>query len=571
MIGLGLSLWQRGGSTGIDTTPTGTLLVDFTQQPITATGVTYGASGQQVTNDGAFGNYTVTREVINHDSSLFGGSSVNTITLTADGWSMSNAGSNAPTAAKDFRPSITFSPPVDFTNVKSLTFEWGFPQKAVDFSQGAYVGMRPMIYRGAAYYRAAISMMTFVGVQKSEKMATVVPFDLAALTATGWTTSGTPADSLVDKIQPRLDVIYNATGGTEVVLRRIWANRKQAKALVCFSFDDGLPEHLTIAAPMLQAAGGKGSAAIISSVMNGVDPAFMRSTDVSALYNSYGWAIHNHMVSSSQTLEAALTYSGYTAGSPNRVTFTCSSTITTAMVDVATTPTVEIRNTWGPEYAGTHNVLSIGSGTFDIEVTGQSQATILGATQPNFRMDWPGETRSQRVTNQVVPCTTALEAVLGTNFRGRSVFVVPQGDYDTAVIQQLRDDGGFAGARSTDRYYSMIGSQTADATAPYLKTSTTTVSGTQYDVGWFDKWRICVISLDSVQYAHIARYTAIIDEAVAKGYFLCFLTHNIAPGVSPTGLTTSQEVLQSLVDTCAAYKAAGTLSFVTLDEIVAAT
>ena len=559
----------RGGASAINVTPTGTLLVDFTVQPITATAVTYGGpgSGATVINDGAFGSYSVTRNIINHDTSLFAGVGTNTITLTADGWSMSNSGSNAPTAEKDFRPAVQFSTPLDFTGVESLTFEWGFPQKAVDFSQGLYVGLKPRILQGSAYYYSTYSMMTNQVIQKSQKMTTVVPFDDVGYAAAGWSLSGTPNAAAITELQPRINVVYNANGGTEVVLRRIWANRKQAKALACFCFDDGLKDHINTVAPMLQAAGGKGSAAIISNVMASPGVNDMSAANVRSLYNDYGWSIHNHMVTSSQTLEAAINYSTYTAGSPNRVTFTCNTSITTAMVDVATTPTVEIRNTWGPEYAGTHNVLSIGSGTFDIEVTGPTQVTSSSQTQPKYRMDWPGETRTQRVTNQVEPCTAALEAELGANWRGRTVFVVPQGDYDPAVIPELQA-AGFTGARGTGAYYSGIGSQTADSP---LKTTTTTVSGTQYSVGWFDKWALCVVGLDSVAYSNIAKYTALIDEAVAKGYYICFLSHFVKSGVSPVGLTTSQEVLQDLVTLCGSYKTAGQLEFVTLDEIVAAT
>lgn len=97
------------------------------------------------------------------------------------------------------------------------------------------------------------------------------------------------------------------------------------------------------------------------------------------------------------------------------------------------------------------------------------------------------------------------------------------------------------------------------------------MSGTQYSVGWFDKWALCVVGLDSVAYSNIAKYTALIDEAVAKGYYICFLSHFVKSGVSPVGLTTSQEVLQDLVTLCGSYKTAGQLEFVTLDEIVAAT
>lgn len=553
----------RGGASAINVTPTGTLLVDFTVQPITATGVTYGASGQTVTNDGAFGNYTVTREIIAHDSALTG----NATAKVDDGWSFTNTASSVPTSAKDFRPSVTFSPALDFTDVESLTFEWGFPQKSADFSQGLYVGIRPRLYQGANYFYTTNSMMTFAVVQKSEKMTTVVPFDDTAYAANGWSLSGTPNAALIDKIQPRLDVIYNATGGTEVVLRRIWANRRQAKALVCFTFDDGSADHYTMAAPILQAAGGMGCEAVIADRID-VTPTYMTAAQIRSLHDDYGWAIHNHMVSNDEQLEVGLTYTGYTAGTPNRVTFTCLAAATTAMVDVATTPTVEIRNTWGPEYAGTHNVLSIGSGTFDIEVAGQSQVTISGLNQPGFRMDWPGETRSQRVTNQVLPCNTAIAAAVGkSNWRGKSVFVVPGGNYDPAIIPEL-EAAGFSGARGTGKYYSAIGSQTA--VSP-LKTATTTVSGTQYAVGWFDKWAIGVVDLGGVQYADIAKYTALIDEAVAKGYFLAFMIHTINDTPTPSGGATSKQVLQSLADTCAAYKATGQLQFVTLDQIVAAT
>ena len=117
-------------------------------------------------------------------------------------------------------------------------------------------------------------------------------------------------------------------------------------------------------------------------------------------------------------------------------------------------------------------------------------------------------------------------------------------------------------------YVSVIGAQTASAP---LKTSTTTVAGTPYSLGWFDKWDMGVVDLGGVAFANIAQYTALIDEAVAKGYFIAFLIHSIQDSLTPTGGATSKQVLESLVNTTGAYQASGQAKFVTLDEIVAAT
>lgn len=570
-IGIGISPGLNGAGGGVDVTATGTLLVDFTVQPITATAVTYGASGQMVTNDGAFGNYTATANVIAHDSALTGA----TTTKISDGWRFTNTASTAPGSAKDFRPAITFSPALDFTNVESLVFEWGFPV-AADTCQGLCVGLRPRVMDSTAYYYPTYSIFTQQDVHKSEKLMTRIP--CGALASSGWLSSGVPNWNHVTQIQPRIDVIYT-NGGTEVVLRRIWVNRKQSRAKVAFTFDDSLKNTLTTAVPILSAVGAKGGMSAISSLSNtadpdySYDPRFLTEAEVQELYATHGWSIYNHMRTSSRVLAAAITFNSYIAGSPNVVRFTATAAVISALNTwfttggkVLGTDTVTIRGGWGPEYTGAHvvNAINTSSNYFDVQ-SGPGYLTnplALG----RFRMDYPPESQEDRVANEIVPCATYLESILGAGWRGAGIFVVPQGDYDPSYIPELQA-AGFVGARSTSRYYT--GSPTQTAVAP-LKTTTSTVSGTPCAVGWFDQWNICVVGLDGVAYANVNDYKALIDDAVAHGHFVCFLSHNVVAGTTPNGLTTSSELLTDLANYCKTHKDAGGLEFVTLEQIVEA-
>jgi hypothetical protein len=315
--GGGPDQWQLSSGGGIDLTTTGTLLVDFTVQPITATAVTYGGpgSGATVINDGAFGSYSVTRNIIAHDSSLTGA----TVTKVTDGWQLTNTASTVPGSAKDFRPAVQFSKDMDFSNVASLTFEWGFPVAAdPDLNQGVGVGLRPRIMDGATFFWPQ-PMVTYQAIPKSEKMLT--RFNCGALGASGWTLQGgTPLWSGITELQARMDVVYT-NGGTKLVLRRIWANLKQGKAKIAFNFDDLLTTHYTNALPVLDAVGAKGGLAASTTSIDTSDPAysynpsvFMTEAQMLDLYTTYGWSIYPHMRSHDPALALGLTFVSYTAG-----------------------------------------------------------------------------------------------------------------------------------------------------------------------------------------------------------------------------------------------------------------
>lgn len=578
-IGIGISPGLNGAGGGVDVTATGTLLVDFTVQPITATAVTYGASGQTVTNDGAFGNYTATANVIAHDSALTGA----TTTKISDGWQFTNTASTAPGSAKDFRPAITFSPALDFTNVESLVFEWGFPV-ASDDCQGLSVGIRPRVMDGAGYFYPTNTMLTFQTISKSEKMMTRV--NCGALSAGGWLSSGTPSWGNITQIQPRLDVVFT-NGGTEVVLRRIWVNRKQAKAKIAFNFDDLLTQHYTNAAPIMSAAGAKVGLAATTATVDPSDPdwvsnpTFMTEAQLLELYQSYGWSVYPHMRSHSPALAAGLTFVSYTAGSPNLTRFSVADQKLIDALNLEFTPvgsggggkvvgtdTVTIRGGWGPEYTGAHVVHNIDTVNkrFDVRMGATAPYQTAAASLTGFRMDWPNSTRAALMAAEIDPCVAYLDSLLGAGYRGSSVFVVPKGDYDPSYVADLQAYG-FKGARSTNFYATAVPTQTAAAP---LKTSTSTQSGTPCAVGWFDQWDIRVIVLDGVAYANVANYTAIIDDAVAHGHFVCFLSHYVTAGVTPAANTTSSEVLTDLVAYCKTKVDAGTAQWVTLEEMVEA-
>ncbi len=595
MIGLGLNIWTRGGAGGIDTTPTGTLLVDFTVQPITATAVTYGGpgSGATVINDGAFGSYSVTRNVISHDSALFGGTGgVTTITLTADGWFMDSTTATVPSAAKDLRPSVYLTPTggtpgtdgIDFSNVASLTYEWGFPVAATpDLNQGVGVGLRPRMMDGTAYFRPE-SMMTYQAVPKSARMLT--RFNCGALGASGWTLqSGTPLWNGITEIQARLDVVYT-NGGTEVVLRRIWANLKQGKAKIAFNFDDLLTDHYTNALPVLDAVGAKGGLAASTTSIDTSDPnysynpsVFMTEAQMLDLYTTYGWSVYPHMRSHDPALALGLKFVSYTPGTPNLTRYSVSTQRAIDDLSAAITAggglgvhTVAIRGAWGPEYNGTHvvNAIDTVGKTFDVVMGATAPAVTVAASLGPIRMDWPNVTREALMVAELDPCIDYLETTLGAGFRGRNIFTVPRGDYDPSYVTDL-ESRGFVAARSTAAYVTATAaSQTASGSSPFYKTSTTTVSGTICIPGWFDQWDIRVVALDGLAYSRVAEVLAIIDDAVAHGQFICFLSHYVTAGATPSSNTTSLEVLTDVANYCGALKDSGDLQFVTLEEVVAA-
>jgi hypothetical protein len=575
-----------GGASAIDLTTTGTLLVDFTRQPITATAVTYGGpgSGATVINDGAFGSYSVTRNVINHETQLFGGSSVSTITLTADGWEMVNSGSTTPTVAREFRPAVNFSKDMDFTNVASLTYEWGFPVAgAPDLNQGVGVGTRPYVMDGSAFFWPG-NMITVQAVLKSEKMLT--RFNCGALGASGWTLqSGTPLWNGITQIQARINVI-NTNGGTKFVLRRIWANLKQGKAKIAFNFDDLLTTHYTNALPVLNAVGAKGGLAASTASIDTSDPdysynpsVFMTEAQMLDLYTTYGWSIYPHMRSHDPALALGLTFVSYTAGAPNLTRYSVATQRGINDLSAAITAggglgvyTVSIRGAWGPEYNGSHvvNAIDTVGKTFDVVMGATAPAATVASLLGDIRMDWPNTTREALMVAELDPCIDYLETTLGAGFRGRNIFTVPRGDYDPSYKADL-ESRGFVAARSTRSYVTATAaSQTASASAPLYKTSTTTVSGTVCMPGWFDQWDIRIIQLDGLAYSRVAEVLAIIDDAVAHGQFICFLSHYVTAGVTPATNTTSLEVLTDVANYCGTLRDSGDLEFVTLEQIVAA-
>ena len=571
-----LRYWRRGGSTGIDTTQTGTLLVDFTVQPKAATGVTYGASGQQVTNDGAFGNYTVTAGTFTANPNLVG-ATLTDVPADGDlvGWRMTTTGHNQPTVARDLLPVVTFSTPLDFTDVESLTFEWGFPP-AADTCQGLSVGIRPYIHSGTAFYWPTQSIFTSQHVPKSSKMMTRI--NCGGAGATGWVAgSGSPVWTGVTQIKVRVDV-KDTNGGTEVVLRRIWANRKQSKAKIAFTFDDLVKNQLTVGLPLL--SGVKVGIAANSTTINTADPnysysaSFLTEADVQTLYAA-GWSVYPHMRSHSSPLAAKLDYVSYTAGSPNKTRFLLNDHAIAALNTLFTTggmtvgvDTVTIRGGWGPEYTGAHVVsaIDVGNRWMDVEMGATAPAQQTALSLNGFTMDFPPLSKAAQITAQVVPCHEYLESLLGAGFRGRRIFVSPNGGYDPSY-QSLLAAAGYSGHRGVKSYFTGVPTQTA--VSP-LKTLTSTVSGTPCAVGWFDNWDIGVISLDGVadNPTNVTKYKDVIDDAVTYGHFLHFMGHGIVASASPASNEISSTLLTELVNYCKTKEAAGTAQFVTLEEVV---
>jgi hypothetical protein len=473
---------------------------------------------------------------------------------------------------------------MDFSNVASLTFEWGFPVAAdPDLNQGVGVGLRPRIMDGATFFWPQ-PMVTYQAIPKSEKMLT--RFNCGALGASGWTLQGgTPLWSGITELQARMDVVYT-NGGTKLVLRRIWANLKQGKAKIAFNFDDLLTTHYTNALPVLDAVGAKGGLAASTTSIDTSDPAysynpsvFMTEAQMLDLYTTYGWSIYPHMRSHDPALALGLTFVSYTAGAPNLTRYSVATQRAINDLSAAITAggglgvhTVDIRGAWGPEYNGTHvvNAIDTVGKTFDVVMGATAPAVTVAASLGPIRMDWPNATREALMVAELDPCIDYLEATLGAGFRGRNVFAVPRGDYDPSYVTDL-ESRGFVAARSTAAYTTATAvSQTASGSFPYYKTSTTTISGTICMPDWFDQWDIRVIALDGLAYSRVAEVLAIIDDAVAHGQFICFMSHYVTTGATPASNTTSLEVLTDVANYCGALRDSGDLEFVTLEQIVAA-
>lgn len=68
-------------------------------------------------------------------------------------------------------------------------------------------------------------------------------------------------------------------------------------AKLIFTFDDGIIDHLTVAAPMLKAKGFKGTAYVCKNITIQSNSNNLNISDINSLYNDYGWDISNHTTS----------------------------------------------------------------------------------------------------------------------------------------------------------------------------------------------------------------------------------------------------------------------------------
>lgn len=538
-----LRYWRRGGSTGIDTTPTGTLLVDFTVQPVaTSSVVTYGGpgSGADVINDGAFGTYTVTTtSATTAHPNLVG------VTAVQDGgWKLSNTSQTSPSVAKNFNPKITFSKDIDLSTATSVVLEWGVPEYGT--SRGLYLGPRPMFLNSGEtkqWWQTNTSMFNSV-IVKSTSMITTTPIDTPS-----WTDSTGLRDwAAVRKLILHMYVVYN-NGGNYATLKRVWVNRKNAKAKVAFTFDDGSYTTYSQAYPVLAANGIKGGVAVIQSEAATGDDVTTMSTATIKLLHDAGWGTYNHMVTGNAQLCARMQVNNAASAGTSVVFDTWAEVVTDAVIG----HTYTIRGNFGPEYNGTFTLASKPSSTqLEFTVSGPSALKTYTQTHGFCYMDWPEQTRAARIAAEVTYCKTYMEANGLT--RGSDFFVAPNGAIDRSWWADL-EAAGFIGARTTESHYRIDG---ANAVA----------AGMQYTKGEFPRFAICSTILDNFPLANIATLYAMIDNACDEGAFINFYGHIV--GASHASGQTGLNVLTPLAEYIKTKVDAGLMDVVTLDEFARA-
>ncbi len=546
MIGIGLNIWTRGGAGGIDTTPTGTLLVDFTVQPVaTSSAVTYGGagSGADVINDGAFGTYTVTTGAFSAHPN-FGGTGA--VELDG-GWKLSNTSQTTTSSAKALYAKITFSKDLDLSTASSFVLEWGVPDHPTT-TNGLYLGPRPMMLDSAEanqWWSASSALFNSV-IPKQSSMITTIPID-----GPSWANSvGTANWATVRKVTVHMYSVYN-NGGNYSVLKRIWVNRKNAKAKVAFTFDDGHYTAYSLAYPVLAARNIKAGIAVIKSQAEaGDDVTWMTGTTVKALHDA-GWATYNHMVTSNQQLCARLNVNAAATSGTTVVFDTWAEVVTAAVIGHDYT----IRGNFGPEYNGTFKLIAKPTSTqLQFTVSGESAVESNARSHGFCYMDWPEVSRATRIADEVVACTTYLNSI-GCS-RGTDFLVAPNGAIDSSWHAEI-EAAGYVGVRMTTTHYRLTGSSYAEA-------------GMQYTQGEFPRYEMCSTELDNVADTtpNLDAIKALIDNACDEGSFVNFYGHIIA--ASHASLTVDVDLLGKIADYVKTKVDAGLMDVVTLDEFARA-
>lgn len=537
-LGLGVSFAQGAGGLDLESlADKGDLLIDFAQQSLTV--------GATTAYSNTIGSYTVARATQTHESQLTGTSD----TLTATGWEAACTANTTPSSIRAMRYKVNFSPAIDMSAVTNLVLELEYPQEmnTDDFGNGFYVGPRILFASsGSDSSWQVATLWATQARQKRRKFALYIPMGGAL-----WMVAG-GAGCNWSAVTSATFYLFtnNSNGGFRATLRKIWANRVGRKALVSFTYDDNMASTYTNALPVHQTHGVKAGMCVSSDYIDSGGSA-MTLTQAQACYNA-GWSAYNHMQSHSYTLVAELD-PVTTAWSGGQFTVTVEPE---AYADAVVGQFWEIRNSWGPEFSGTLELLSKGASnqlTFDCPTAPYLTA---GSGYPQVRADWPGVTRAQHIANEVTPCQT----YMATNgfVRGANVFVPPKGAWDTDWIADMKA-AGFVFCRSTGNDY------IASNTSPYYQ-----LSGQIMIPDCFDRWDNVAISLDNIADTTPNRdmLTGYVDTAIATGQFLHFMGHGC--DATHSALAIDVDLLNHLVAYVASKVAAGTVQVVTLEELAAA-
>ena len=535
-----LRFWRRSQDFGVNLASVadkGTLLIDFSKQSLT-TGV-----GTAYTN--ALGSYTVTRTSYTHQAQLTGVFD----SVTATGWEIGCTGNTTPSSPYALRYQLTFSTPIDLSTAANLVFELEYPQEmqANDFGGGLFNGIRTAFYSDAT--NGSWQQPAMWGVQsiaKHTKDTVYCPMGGGLWTAIG----GTGCNwSSVTRV-----VIYAyhaySNGGFRMTLRKVWANRVGKKALVAYTFDDSLTSTVTNAVPIFNTYAQKAGIAVISSAV-GTGGAYATLAELQTAYAA-GWSMYNHMVYSPQNLEVKLTPIA-TPWSANTFTVTCSNE---AYADAVVGQFWTIRNSWGPEFSGSRELLAKNAGNQLVFSCPTQPAVNSAAYFPRIVADWPGQSRATRLANHVTPCTTYLNS--NGLSRGSNVFIAPQGAYDVNWAADLRATG-FRFVRTTDAYF--IGQNSS----PYYL-----ASGQIIIPDCFDPMDTCTITLDNVADSgpNRALLAGYVDTAISTGQFIHFMGHDVKSAAA--ALTTQISLLDYLVGYVKGKIDAGQAQNVTLEQMAAA-
>lgn len=530
----------------------GDVIVDFAQQSLT--------NGVGTAYSNSFGSYTAARAAQTHESSLSGTSD----TLTATGWEGACTANTTPATGREMRYRITFSTPLDMSAVQNFVLDIEYPQEMLtnDFGAGVYLGARVRLFSGGTDTNSSWQTITMFGVQgftKTRRDTIIIP----ATNKTGglWSTaSGAGANfSAITHV-----VVYMYTtaskGGMRFTLRRLLANRVGRRALVAFTFDDNQRGVHTYARSMFSTAGLKAGVAVISSTAAaGVDSAVMWGSHLTDLYND-GWAMYNHMVYSPQVLEAALSAKATAWADPGTGGRFYVTTTPEVYADAVVGHFYEIRNSWGPETMGTRELLAKSAGN-TLEFSAPAPPYLTGAGYPFVRMDWPEQSRATRIANHVQPCTDYLAGLFGAGYRGRNVFIAPQGDYDVDWAPDLAA-AGFDIVRNTITCH-----QPRESSTPWYDDGGVPVT---IGSGMLDLFNTPGVALDNLDntVGNQNALKAYVDRAIAGGHFLHFYGHRVE--TTHGALQTHKDLLQVIVTYVADKVALGQVRSVTLDEVAAA-